>query len=82
MAQDAKTWIPYGLFVLYPISEVHDDELKPDVDIMTIHGLNGASRGTWTDKSSEKFWLEDFLRDGIPYARVMTYCQGLKGLCG
>lgn len=32
MAQDAKTWNPYGLFVLYPIAEVHDDELKRDVE--------------------------------------------------
>jgi hypothetical protein len=32
MAQDAKTWNPYGSFVLYPIAEVHDDELKPDVE--------------------------------------------------
>lgn len=40
---------------------------------MAIHGLNGTARKTWTDAVSGSFWLEDFLPDAFPKARIMTF---------
>ena len=41
--------------------------------IVAVHGLNGTPRGTWTDKKSGRFWLEDFLPTALPTARIMTF---------
>jgi hypothetical protein len=35
--------------------------------------LNGTARKTWLDDASGKLWLEDFLPEAIPKARIMTY---------
>lgn len=40
---------------------------------MAVHGLNGTAKKTWTDPTSGNFWLEDFLPDALPKARVMTF---------
>jgi hypothetical protein len=41
--------------------------------IVAVHGLNGTARKTWTDKGSGKFWLEDFLPEALPKARIITF---------
>jgi hypothetical protein len=41
--------------------------------IVAIHGLNGHARSTWQDPASGKLWLQDFLPDAVPNARIMTY---------
>lgn len=63
----------HGLFVLYPIPEFHNHGSIPEADIVAVHGLNGTARKTWTDKETGKFWLEDFLPDAVPTARIMTF---------
>lgn len=39
--------------------------------IVAVHGLNGDATNTW--KTSESFWLKDFLPHDIHGARVMTF---------
>ena len=63
----------HGLFVLYPPLEIQVAEVEFDVDIIAVHGLNGDAIKTWTDTSSSKLWLRDFLPKKIPSARVMTF---------
>lgn len=41
--------------------------------IIAIHGINGSSQKTWTDKSSGRLWLRDFLPAAIPTARIMVF---------
>jgi hypothetical protein len=41
--------------------------------IVAVHGLGGDSYGTWTDSSSQEFWLRTFLPKDLPTARVMTF---------
>ncbi|UKZ73695.1 hypothetical protein TrVFT333_001345 [Trichoderma virens FT-333] len=43
------------------------------IRIVAVHGLNGKARGTWTDKDSGMLWLEHFLPEDIPDARIMTF---------
>lgn len=43
------------------------------LSIVAVHGLDGNARSTWTDPDSGKFWLEDFLPDAFPKARVITF---------
>ncbi|KAF8513846.1 hypothetical protein BU17DRAFT_52984 [Hysterangium stoloniferum] len=40
--------------------------------IVAIHGLNGH-RDTSGTATNKKMWLEDFLPDDIPNARIFTY---------
>ncbi|KAI0861805.1 hypothetical protein F4860DRAFT_159420 [Xylaria cubensis] len=63
----------HGLFVLHPAPELADVLHSHTVDIVAVHGLNGTARDTWTDKASGMLWLEDFLPDAIPQARIMTF---------
>lgn len=44
----------------------------PLSSIVAVHGLNGDPKHTWTSRSAA-FWLQDFLPQDIPYARVMTF---------
>jgi hypothetical protein len=37
---------------------------------VAVHGLGGE---TWTYPKSNAFWLEDFLPQQIPDARIMTF---------
>ncbi|KAI1173091.1 Alpha/Beta hydrolase protein [Nemania sp. FL0916] len=45
----------------------------PLLDIVAVHGLNGHYRDTWTDQSTGKLWLADFLPNRLPRCRVMSY---------
>ena len=38
-----------------------------------MHGLNGDPTKTWTDPTTKAFWLQDFLPQDVPGARVMTF---------
>jgi hypothetical protein len=38
-----------------------------------VHGLNGKARETWEDEQSGVLWLEDFLPETMPDARIMTF---------
>ncbi|KAH8649154.1 hypothetical protein BX600DRAFT_110749 [Xylariales sp. PMI_506] len=64
--------IRHGLFVL--VDQPEDD---PDaVDIVALHGLNGHWRNTWRTKSptgEQVMWLQDFLPEQIPHARIMSF---------
>lgn len=40
---------------------------------MAVHGLNGKARDTWKDTGSGSLWLEDFLPQALPQARIMTF---------
>jgi hypothetical protein len=40
---------------------------------VAVHGLGGDSIETWTHPKSNAFWLEDFLPQQIPDARIMTF---------
>ncbi|PVF91854.1 hypothetical protein CPB86DRAFT_830363 [Serendipita vermifera] len=45
---------------------------NPVVDIVVIHGLGGHRERSWT-AANGKMWLQDFLPDDIPNARILTY---------
>ncbi|KAI9693536.1 MAG: hypothetical protein M1820_009188 [Bogoriella megaspora] len=62
----------HGLILL---SEAGEGQVKGEfeVDIVAIHGLGGNNRLTWTDPSSGKLWLQDFLPSSLPGARVFSY---------
>ncbi|KAI0454754.1 hypothetical protein F5B21DRAFT_514460 [Xylaria acuta] len=65
--------VSHGLFVLYPPPELADDIHSHTVDIVAVHGLNGKARDTWKDEASGMLWLEDFLPEVLPQARIMTF---------
>ncbi|PVF91068.1 hypothetical protein CPB86DRAFT_878704, partial [Serendipita vermifera] len=48
---------------------------NPVVDIVVIHGLGGHRERSWT-AANGKMWLQDFLPDDIPNARILTYGHG------
>ncbi|PVF97062.1 hypothetical protein CPB86DRAFT_707945 [Serendipita vermifera] len=48
---------------------------NPVVDIVAIHGLGGHRERSWT-AANGKMWLQDFLPDDIPNARILTYGHG------
>ena len=61
-----------GMHVLIP-KESNDEAV---VDIVALHGINGHYRKTWTATpvvGKPKIWLEDFLPEQIPNARIMSY---------
>ncbi|KAL7269772.1 hypothetical protein RUND412_007548 [Rhizina undulata] len=58
------------MFGLYP--EIEDRDIHIDIDIITVHGLDGGPYKTWTAESGE-FWLKAFLSGKIPNARILTY---------
>ena len=61
-----------GMHVL--ISKESNEEAV--ADIVALHGLNGHYRKTWTATPAvgePKNWLEDFLPEQIPNARIMSY---------
>ena len=41
--------------------------------IVAVHGINGDHLKTWTDKTSGRLWLKEFLPSAVPTARVMTF---------
>ena len=41
--------------------------------IVAVHGLCGDPFGTWTEKTSGKLWLRDFLPSQVPNTRIMSY---------
>ena len=41
--------------------------------IVAVHGLGGHPYGTWTEETSGKMWLRDFLPSQVPYTRIMSY---------
>ncbi|KAI1801665.1 hypothetical protein F4811DRAFT_451374 [Daldinia bambusicola] len=63
----------HGLFVLYPPPELLTDQRCFSLDIVAVHGLNGKARETWKDEKTDTLWLEDFLPEAIPNARIMTF---------
>ena len=70
--RDEGSHAPFGMHVLVP--KASDQEAV--VDVVALHGLNGHYRKTWTTNSASgegKNWLEDFLPEQIPNARIMSY---------
>ncbi|PVF91848.1 hypothetical protein CPB86DRAFT_791743 [Serendipita vermifera] len=45
---------------------------NPVVDIVAIHGLGGHRERSWT-AANGNMWLQDWLPDDIPNARILTY---------
>ena len=41
--------------------------------IIAIHGLQGDPAATWTESTTKKFWLKDFLPTDLSSARIMTF---------
>ncbi|KAJ2972222.1 hypothetical protein NUW58_g9231 [Xylaria curta] len=70
--EDSKS-VSHGLFVLYPPPELLGGIQSHTVDIVAVHGLNGKARDTWKDEASGMLWLEDFLPEALPQARIMTF---------
>ncbi|KAE8440749.1 hypothetical protein EG329_006608 [Mollisiaceae sp. DMI_Dod_QoI] len=68
MAKDSEQPV-YGLHELY-----RPKSGPIQVDIITIHGLNGGAFSTWT-ASNGKCWLgdADFLPKYVPQSRVLTW---------
>ncbi|KAH8820546.1 tetratricopeptide repeat domain protein [Xylogone sp. PMI_703] len=62
-----------GLVVLYPDENNTEINARLGLDIVAVHGLNGDQFRTWTEPTSEKLWLRDFLPKDIPLARIMTF---------
>ncbi|KAK8079722.1 FabD/lysophospholipase-like protein [Apiospora hydei] len=50
-----------------------DPESADPIDIVAIHGLNGHWDTTWTDESTKKNWLRDFLPGVFPTARILSF---------
>ncbi|KIV92177.1 polyubiquitin [Exophiala mesophila] len=63
----------HGLFILHPPPELPSNTQESSVDIIAVHGLNGKARGTWKDVETGRLWLEDFLPEAMPNARIMTF---------
>ncbi|KAF8526828.1 hypothetical protein BU17DRAFT_82243 [Hysterangium stoloniferum] len=45
---------------------------SPLIDILAIHGLDGHREASWT-AGNGSLWLRDFLPQGVPSARILTY---------
>ena len=41
--------------------------------IVAVHGLCGDPFETWTEETSGKLWLRDFLPSQVPNTRIMSY---------
>ncbi|GAW10773.1 hypothetical protein ANO14919_001080 [Xylariales sp. No.14919] len=65
--------VAHGMFVLYPPPGLSDTINCQVADIVAVHGLNGKARDTWKHQESGMLWLEDFLPEVIPQARIMTF---------
>ncbi|MCJ1303205.1 hypothetical protein MMC08_006013 [Hypocenomyce scalaris] len=63
-----------GLKVLAPAGKAPADKAEAlRVDIVAVHGLSGDLTKTWTHPTTKAFWLQDFLPQDVPAARVMTF---------
>ena len=68
----------YGLLALHTFSltDAHptiSTEKTYPIDIVAIHGITGDAYTTWTDPSTNTFWLRDFLPKEFPGARIYSY---------
>ena len=41
--------------------------------IVAVHGLGGDPFDTWTEETSNKLWLRDFLPFQVPNTRIVSY---------
>ena len=41
--------------------------------IIAVHGLYGDPLETWTEETSQKLWLRDFLPSQVPNTRIMSF---------
>lgn len=71
----------HGLYKLAENLKLSSESESFPVDIIAVHGLNGDAYSTWTDKSTGKLWLRDFLPDFLPGCRVFTYGYPSKLFC-
>lgn len=57
-----------------PAAETPSSKLF-NVDIVAVHGLGGHPFKTWTfnEKGKECFWLQDYLLEDLPGARLYTF---------
>jgi hypothetical protein len=62
----------YGMNILCQPADINGA-----IDIVAIHGLGGHYRNTWKwvseDGTEEHNWLEEFLPQQIPNARIISY---------
>ncbi|KAI9858374.1 MAG: hypothetical protein M1813_007478 [Trichoglossum hirsutum] len=71
------------LEVLHPVEAPGEiSNLRLRVDIAAIHGLNGDPRTTFTNSTTEAFWLKDFLPLDVPGARVMNFGYNARAAFG
>ncbi|KLU90849.1 hypothetical protein MAPG_09374 [Magnaporthiopsis poae ATCC 64411] len=61
-----------GLFRLFPRPDQPYNPADYRADIVAVHGLNGKSHKTWTDKDGH-LWLRDSLPAHVPGTRIMTF---------
>lgn len=60
-----------GLNILWP---AESSTVKPDLNIVFVHGLGGGSAVTWTDPKSGGFWpLWLHNTKGLEKARILTF---------
>jgi hypothetical protein len=76
----------FGLFNLYePPDGRYSFDCKCAVDIVALHGIDGTPFKTWTysnvgpdGKTTDAFWLQDFLPDVFPDSRIYTFGYNAK----
>lgn len=66
LARNADEIFPDGLKTLA-------DPQNASVDICFVHGLTGNRVSTWTANGQDKTWMQLFLPQKLPSARILTY---------
>jgi hypothetical protein len=73
----------HGLFLLNthtPQSDGVQVEESFSLDIIALHGITGDAYDTWTHENG-KFWLQDFLPNELPGARVFSFGYPAEVFC-
>ena len=71
----AKKFKEIGLTELPDPAAETLSETGYSLDIVAVHGLNGHPFKSWTfnEKGKECFWLQDYLLEDLPGARLFTF---------
>ncbi len=52
---------------------MHAYILNLQSSVVAVHGLKGDPKDTWTNHTTNAFWLKDFLPFDVPNVRIMTF---------